>query len=109
MVRSAEHRRKLAETQRRKGRRQECQRFLCALLCAFASLREPDVGTTMDAHTLELLEFAKVRELLAAYASSSLGKDLATQLEPSTDIENLRLNLALVTEMAEAIGEGRTP
>ena len=63
----------------------------------------------MDAHTLELLEFAKVRELLAAYASSSLGKDLATQLEPSTDIENLRLNLALVTEMAEAIGEARTP
>ena len=31
----------------------------------------------MDAHTLELLEFNKVRELLAGYAASSLGKDLA--------------------------------
>ena len=27
----------------------------------------------MDAHTLELLEFDKVRELLAGYAASSLG------------------------------------
>ncbi len=31
----------------------------------------------MDAHTLELLEFAKVLELVAGYASCSLGKDLA--------------------------------
>ena len=31
----------------------------------------------MDAHTLELLEFDKIRELAASYAFSSLGKDLA--------------------------------
>ena len=33
----------------------------------------------MDAHTLELLEFHKVRELLAGYAACSLGKELARQ------------------------------
>ena len=31
----------------------------------------------MDAHTLGLVEFDKVRELLAGYAASSLGKELA--------------------------------
>ena len=31
----------------------------------------------MDSHTLELLEFAKIREQLAGYAASSLGKELA--------------------------------
>src|SRR5262245_43327356 len=63
----------------------------------------------MDAHTLELLEFPKVRELLAGYAASSLGKDLARQLEPDTDPERIRAELALVTEMAEALGEGQAP
>src|SRR5438093_4278519 len=38
---------------------------------------EPITGPIMDAHTLELLEFAKVRDLVAAQAFSSLGKDLA--------------------------------
>jgi DNA mismatch repair protein MutS2 len=37
---------------------------------------------TMDAHTLDLLGFDKVRELLAGYAASSLGADLARQIEP---------------------------
>src|SRR5947209_5169168 len=61
-------------------------------------------NTGMDAHTLELLEFNKIRELLAGYAVSSLGKDLARQLEPSTDREQIAANLALVTEMVEAVG-----
>jgi DNA mismatch repair protein MutS2 len=63
----------------------------------------------MDPHTLDLLEFAKVRELVAAYASCSLGKDLAHQLEPETNTDTIRLSLALVTEMVEALGQGRTP
>src|SRR5436305_13083332 len=63
----------------------------------------------MDAHTLELLEFNKVRELLAGYGACSLGKELARQVEPSTDAEKIRADLALVTEMAEALGPGRSP
>jgi DNA mismatch repair protein MutS2 len=63
----------------------------------------------MDPHTLDLLEFAKVRDLAAAYASCSLGKELAHQLEPETNTETIRLNLALVTEMVEALGQGGMP
>jgi DNA mismatch repair protein MutS2 len=57
----------------------------------------------MDAHTLGLLEFDKVRDLLAGYAASSLGRDLARQVEPSTDIDHIRAELALVSEMTTAL------
>jgi DNA mismatch repair protein MutS2 len=63
----------------------------------------------MDAHSLELLEFHKVRDLLAGYSSSSLGKERARQVEPSTDRDRIRADLALVSEMAEALGEGQSP
>jgi DNA mismatch repair protein MutS2 len=63
----------------------------------------------MDAHTLELLEFDKVRELLAGYAACSLGKDLARQVEPSTDPEKIRADLALVTEMVGTLAQGHLP
>jgi DNA mismatch repair protein MutS2 len=68
----------------------------------------PD-AVTMDAHTLELLEFNKVRELVAGYAASSLGKELARQAEPSTDVEKIRSDLALVTEMTLGLAEGQSP
>jgi DNA mismatch repair protein MutS2 len=64
---------------------------------------------TMDAHSLELLEFNKVREILAGYGACSLGKELARQIEPMTDIHKIRESLDLVSEMVEAIGEGQTP
>jgi DNA mismatch repair protein MutS2 len=64
---------------------------------------------TMDAHTLELLEFDKVRELLAGYGASSLGKELARRAEPGTDAEKIRAELALVSEMVDALGVGQAP
>jgi DNA mismatch repair protein MutS2 len=63
----------------------------------------------MDQHTLELLEFPKVRDLLSGYAACSLGKELALALEPSLDLEIIRQELALVTEMVEALGQGQSP
>src|SRR5438067_8390046 len=63
----------------------------------------------MDAHTLELLEFHKVRDLVAGHAACSLGKELARQLEPSADIDRIRTELGLVTEMTEALGQGQAP
>ncbi len=63
----------------------------------------------MDAHTLELLEFNKIRELLAGYAACSLGKELARQLEPGIDAERIRSELVLVGEMADALGQGLAP
>jgi len=63
----------------------------------------------MDAHTLELLEFAKVRELVAGYGACSLGKELARELTPSTDLAWIRSELALVSEMVDALGQGLSP
>src|SRR5262249_28659797 len=63
----------------------------------------------MDAHTLELLEFPKVRELVAGYAASTLGKELARQAEPGTDADAIRSELDLLSEMVDVLGEGQTP
>ena len=63
----------------------------------------------MDAHTLEILGFPKVRELLAGYATTSLGKDLARLVEPGTDLQQIRQELNLVTEMTGVLGEGQSP
>ncbi len=63
----------------------------------------------MDSHTLELLEFDKVRDLLAGYAACSLGKELARQLTPSVDADKIRSDLALVTEMVEVLAQGQMP
>jgi DNA mismatch repair protein MutS2 len=72
----------------------------------FASMNDTVI---MDAHTLELLEFHKIRELLAGFAASSLGKELARQLEPRPNAESIRAELALVGEMVDALGQGMTP
>src|SRR5216683_6528216 len=66
-------------------------------------------STKMDPHTLELLEFNKVRELLAGYASSSLGKELARQVEPSTDANAIQAEQELVTEMVLALSLNQAP
>lgn len=63
----------------------------------------------MDAHTLRLLEFDKVRELLAGYAASSLGKELARAIEPGTDAVRIRADLGLVEEMGKALDVGHAP
>ncbi|HWG44220.1 MAG TPA: DNA strand exchange inhibitor protein [Gemmataceae bacterium] len=63
----------------------------------------------MDSHTLELLEFDKIRELLAGHAACSLGKELARQLDPGTDAERIRDELVLVGEMVDALGQGLAP
>ena len=57
----------------------------------------------MDRKTLGLLEFGKIRELVAGYASSTLGKDLARALAPRTDIAQTREELAQTSEMVEAL------
>jgi DNA mismatch repair protein MutS2 len=63
----------------------------------------------MDAHTLDLLEFDKVRELVAVYTASSLGRDLARKIEPSTDVAAITAELSLVSEMVDALTAGQSP
>ncbi len=63
----------------------------------------------MDAHTLGLLGFDKVRDLVAGFAASSLGRELAGRVEPSTDFAAIRRELGLVSEMALALTYGQNP
>ncbi len=63
----------------------------------------------MDIHTLELLEFDRVRALVAARAACSLGKSGAMRLEPSTDPGEIHDRQSLTTEMVEAIRAGLKP
>jgi DNA mismatch repair protein MutS2 len=63
----------------------------------------------MDAHTLDLLEFDKVRGLVAEYAATSLGAELARRIEPSRDAAKVRTDLALVSEMVEALMANQAP
>lgn len=63
----------------------------------------------MDRHTLELLEYPRILDLLAAYALTSLGKEKARQLTPDRDRVRLESELALVEEMMQTLDEGLTP
>jgi DNA mismatch repair protein MutS2 len=63
----------------------------------------------MDTHTRELLEFDKVRQIIAGYAACALGKEEAARLEPSTDPGAIRQAQALTTEMADALMAGLSP
>jgi DNA mismatch repair protein MutS2 len=63
----------------------------------------------MDQHTLELLEFDKLRELLAEGCSTSLGKELAGRIEPGVDLSRIRAEQRLVTEMTEALSADLAP
>lgn len=56
-----------------------------------------------------MLEFDKVRDLLAGYAASSLGRDLARAVEPSTDPAQVRHEVSLVSEMVSALDAGHAP
>ena len=63
----------------------------------------------MDTHTLDLLEFDKIRTLVAARAACSLGKDAARALQPGTDLAEIHNRLVMTTEMVEAIRSGLSP
>jgi DNA mismatch repair protein MutS2 len=94
-----------------------CVQFTCPEpVAAAACLRvmitlevESAPAVVMDAHTLDLLGFDKLRELLAGYTASSLGGDLARQIEPSTDAAVVRKEISLVTEMVTALGLNQAP
>ncbi len=63
----------------------------------------------MDTHTLELLEFDKVRRILAGYAASALGKELAGQIDPNVDLNAINAEQNLVTEAVWALEMDQAP
>lgn len=63
----------------------------------------------MDERTIALLEFDRIRTLLADRAGSALGKERARILAPTVDVESARLSLDRTSEMVEAIGQRLSP
>jgi DNA mismatch repair protein MutS2 len=63
----------------------------------------------MDTHTLDLLEFDKIRTLVAARAACSLGKEAALGLQPVSDLGEIHDRQVLTTEMVEARRSGLSP
>lgn len=59
----------------------------------------------MDKKSLELLEFPKVKELLAGYTSFEVSRELALAIEPLKDKEALELLLAQSAEARKLLGE----
>jgi DNA mismatch repair protein MutS2 len=62
-----------------------------------------------DAHTLGLLEFDKVRELLADFTASSLGRELARQVEPLKHLDAIHKEQSLVSEMVLSLVANQAP
>ena len=63
----------------------------------------------MDSHTLGLLDFDKIRQTVAQYAASPLGRELASQIEPKHDHHVINKELNLVSEMVVAFDLGQEP
>ena len=53
----------------------------------------------MNQHTLDVLEYDKIREILVSYGSSGLGKNLAQQIQPLTDVHRIAQLIAETTEL----------
>jgi len=60
----------------------------------------------MEPDVLRVLEFGKVKSVLAAYAITSRGKRKVDALEPMDDVGAVRHALDETFEMAQAMGEG---
>jgi len=63
----------------------------------------------MDQHTLDILEFHRIKEILVTYATSSLGKSLAGSIQPETDIHRIEVWQKQVTELKRLMKDGKLP
>jgi DNA mismatch repair protein MutS2 len=63
----------------------------------------------MDAHSLDCLDFARIRELLSSYALSGLGKSLTSAIHPVSRLTLVQRWLAQVEEMQRLVEERGMP
>jgi DNA mismatch repair protein MutS2 len=63
----------------------------------------------MDAHSLERLDFQRIRELLASYALTGLGRSLAETIRPVTRVALVQRWLHQVQELQRLIEERGAP
>ncbi len=57
----------------------------------------------MDEHTLKVLEFDKIREMLSKHCLSEMGKELATSIFPTKDKEIAEKEIRQTTELKEIL------
>ncbi len=60
-------------------------------------------------HALRVLEYDRMREVLASYAASVLGRRVAQALEPRTDVDTIVRELAETEEMRALLARSRLP
>jgi DNA mismatch repair protein MutS2 len=65
--------------------------------------------TEPSEHALRVLEFHRIREVLASYAVSAPGKDAAARMGPLADPEAIRRRLGETEEMEALLKEERLP
>ncbi len=63
----------------------------------------------MDLHTLECLDFGRVRELLTGYAMCGLGKALASEIRPASKVQIVRRWLEQVREVEQLVAQRGLP
>ena len=61
----------------------------------------------MNQHTLDVLEYDKIRELLVGYTASGLGARLAQEIQPLTDLHRIEQLIAETTEMKKLLSPDR--
>jgi DNA mismatch repair protein MutS2 len=66
-------------------------------------------SVAFDLHTLELLQFPKIREMTASYCFTSLGKERAFLINRMDSFDILREEILLVTEMVKSLSLGQAP
>ena len=61
----------------------------------------------MNQHTLDVLEYGKIRELLVGYTASGLGARLAQEIQPLTDLHRIEQLIAETTELKRLLSPDR--
>ena len=61
----------------------------------------------MNQHTLDVLEYDRIRELLVSYTASGLGARLAQEIQPQTDLHRIERLIAETTELKRLLSPDR--
>ena len=61
----------------------------------------------MNQHTLDVLEYDKIRELLVGYTASGLGAKLVQEIQPLTDLPRIEQLIAETTELKRLLSPDR--
>ena len=63
----------------------------------------------MDVHTLDILEYAKIRDMLASRCAAGMGRPLISQIRPLGSLPKIQLFLDQTTELKHLMQQGRIP